>query len=236
MQQHSFKILSAFLSGCVLQDANNKPHCEVIWQNAQIIWNEKSSFLLRLAKWDAAIPADMIEAQEYLFDLFMMHYLMQNPDILDESKPEPKEWLDVEEATAERGTEFLNLITYADSATQEEFECDMDDFLDNYLMLGDDDVVDDMELYDIVLENRNLVSAVDFGDIQARAQTIDGDHPLAELFLPIMTFFAANATGQDNINLFLNTCRPNTSQAGVFASLMFAGDCHDNSVNIQQFI
>ncbi len=167
-----------------------------------IIGDEKEEFLFRVNLIDSLIDKnpDFEDIREVLFDLLLVKFLSA------ENKPEEffdsQEWDQVEAKTLDRGTELLNLFLYLSEAKEEEVEVTLDDFLNEFLLVDEDEFQDEMRIYESFIKNENILET-DLASTRAVQSKISADNPIKELFVGLVLFFqfAEGFTPEPNMEL-----------------------------------
>jgi hypothetical protein len=167
-----------------------------------IIGDEKEEFLFRVNLIDSLIDknSDFEDIREVLFDLLLVKFLSA------ENKPEEffdsQEWDQVEAKTLDRGTELLNLFLYLSEAKEEEVEVTLDDFLNEFLLVDEDEFQDELTIYESFIKNENILET-DLASTRAVQSKISPDNPIKELFVGLVLFFqfAEGFTPEPNMEL-----------------------------------
>lgn len=139
----------------------------------------------KLADFDEIFDAnpELEEYYDYLFDLLMVSFIMaasgENEDYF-----ESEDWMDLEEECSERGTEGLNVLLYLLEAAETEAEISMDDFLDDFLLVDEDEFQDEHEIYREVILNRNLLDS-EFSSMLEVLKASNEDSPLEYWYVPL---------------------------------------------------
>jgi hypothetical protein len=143
----------------------------------------------RVAAIDEAM-ADFPESfyAEYCIDLLMLHVVATETEQKGEDYFDTPEWLEVEDETADRGSEALNLLLYVTEQREEDMPVALDDFLHEFLLVDEEEFQDELELYEEVIENEGLVE-LPYDEIYARGHKIADESALEELFVPLFWFF-----------------------------------------------
>lgn len=123
---------------------------------------------------------------EYAFDLMMAHHLEKMQAI--DSYFESKEWMDIEDKTLERGTELLNLALYLTEAREQEVAVELDDFLNEFLLVDEDEFQDEFVIYESLIANAELAEA-EPSEIITMARKIETGTELKDLWVPVLLFF-----------------------------------------------
>ena len=190
------------LKALVQNYASSRSLTDITAECWDIIGDAKEEFLFRVNLIDTLIDknSDFEDLREVLFDLLLVKFLSA------ENKPEEffdsQEWDQVEAKTIDRGTELLNLFLYLSEANAEEVEVSLDDFLNEFLLVDEDEFQDEMRIYESFIKNENVLEA-DLSSIRAIQSKISPDNPIKELFIGMVLFFqeAEGFTPEPNMEL-----------------------------------
>lgn len=166
---------------------NTTSPMEEVWD---IIGDSSSDFLNRVERLDSCLSQspDFKEIEEVLFDLLLVKFLStenRSEDYFDSS-----EWEQIENKTIDRGTELLNLFLYLSEAFDTEVEVSLDDFLQEFLLIDEDEFQDELKIYESFIKHENLLEA-DIETLREIQNGIKDDNPIKELFVPMVLFFQA---------------------------------------------
>jgi hypothetical protein len=143
------------------------------------------------AKADAlmdAFPA-FDDLREYLIDLCVVRLIteLEGVEENEDDAFDSPEWLKIEEATGDRGSEVLNLLIYIKDCKINGADPDLEDFLYEFLLADDEDFQDELAIYEPFVKNLTLIEA------PLKTMILAGnnqrDNELRELFTPMMLFF-----------------------------------------------
>ncbi len=142
------------------------------------------------AKADALVDQFPVfdDLREYLIDLCVLQLIAElEADEDGEDAFDTPEWVKIENATEDRGTELLNVMIYVKDCKINEADPDLEDFLYEFLLADEEDFQDELAIYEPFVKNMDLVQAplkqlVLAGNSQR-------DNELQELFTPMMLFF-----------------------------------------------
>jgi hypothetical protein len=126
------------------------------------------------------------DLREYLIDLCVLQLLGELEEEDDDAFDSP-EWLKIEEAAADRGTELLNVLIYTKDCKLNESDPDLEDFLYEFLLADEEDFQDELAIYEPFVKNMDLVQAPLKQLVQAGNNQRDNE--LRELFTPMMLYF-----------------------------------------------
>ncbi len=153
------------------------------------LFDRQDDFLDKVKQFDKLFLkyTEFNEIQEYAFDLLMSHHLDNNQE--DEDYFESREWMDIEDSTLDRGTELLNMLLYITEANDNGVEMELGDFLNEFLLVDDDEFQDEHAIYEGLISNQELVEEDDKIIIEA-SRNIKADDELKDLILPLFLFFS----------------------------------------------
>lgn len=164
----------------------NRP--DVLNQLAALLFNENVPFLERnkaLDEWIDCNPNHAVLA-DVLFDILMVHYLSE--ELHEEEYFDSQEWNEIENKTLDKGSEMLNLYLYLSEAKETEVEPHLDDFLTEFLLVGEDEFQDEYRIYESLVVNEDILDA-DLAGIRDVQKTVKPETGLQEYFVPIVFFF-----------------------------------------------
>jgi len=155
------------------------------------VFNQEENFLRKVDLMDAALDEQPTyeSIREVIFDLLLMNFFAADVEKLEEDYLESAEWEQIEEQTIDRGTELLNLLLYLKECADEVIEPTLDDFLKEFLLVDEDEFQDEHRIYEPMLANQLLIES-DYAAIKKVAVSLPQEQELAELFYPMMSFFA----------------------------------------------
>jgi hypothetical protein len=107
---------------------------------------------------------------------------------LEDDYLESPEWEDIEEQTLDRGTELLNLLLYLNECADEGIEPELSDYLQEFLLVDDDEFQDEYQIYEPVIANQILMES-DVSEIRKVAESLADDAEIKDIFYPMMCFF-----------------------------------------------
>ncbi|MFN4972591.1 MAG: hypothetical protein ACK5GX_06140 [Bacteroidota bacterium] len=151
------------------------------------LFNQNEHFLHTVKKFDEWLTQNpgLMPVSEYLFDLLLAHHLMQqrgNEDYLFS-----KEWMDIEDKTIDRGSEFLNLLLYISEAYENDIEIDLEDFLNEFLLVDEDEFQDEHHIYETIIDNADIM-ALEIPALNEVVSQLQDDN-LPDLLKPMLLFF-----------------------------------------------
>ncbi len=122
------------------------------------------------------------------FDLLLINFFTEDVKKLEEDYLDSKEWEDIEEKTLDRGTEILNLLLYLKECEDERIAPELSDYLNEFLLVDDDEFQDEHRIYEDVIANQILVES-SYEEIAGVADQLSESSEVKELFYPMMSFF-----------------------------------------------
>lgn len=156
-----------------------------IWH---IMYNIVDPFLNRVKALNELVVGNefLTEISEPLFDLLMVYHLSVEEH--DEDYFDSNEWNQIESKTLERGSEFLNLLLYISEANENEVEVSLEDFLNEFLLVEEDEFQDEFIIYESFIANPDIVDA-ELDDIIFVKNQITKDTGISAFFVPFTLFF-----------------------------------------------
>jgi len=143
----------------------------------------------RIASIDLAMADfDASYFTEFCIDLLMLNVVDTETEDKGEDYFDTPEWIQVEDETADRGSEALNLMLYISEQKDEELPVSLDDYLHEFLLVDEEEFQEELELYEEVIENEGLVE-LPYEEIYTRGSKIADESPLDELIVPMFWFF-----------------------------------------------
>lgn len=131
--------------------------------------------------------AEYEDLREFLVDLGILHLMMQGAEAEEEDYFESEEWQQMETEAEDRGTELPNLLIYLKDCRENQVEPSLNDFLNEFLLVSEDNTQDEFFYYEPLIRNQALVEGtareiIDLGNGQR-------DEGMREIFTPVMLFF-----------------------------------------------
>jgi hypothetical protein len=123
----------------------------------------------------------------YLFDLLLTEFIFKGSQISEEFF-ETEEWEAIEDSFAEEGSELLNLLLYLAEAVDTESEISLDDYLDDFLLVDEDEFQDEHEIYREVILLRNQIDSA-FPPMMEVLMKKKDESPLGSMFIPLFVLF-----------------------------------------------
>lgn len=140
--------------------------------------------------------------RELFFDLLLINFFNEDVRKLEEDYLDSPEWEAIEEKTLDRGTELLNLMLYLKECEDEDIEPDLEDFLKEFLLVGEDEFQDEHRIYEDVIANQILIDS-DLEEVARVAKNLPEDSELKELFYPMIGFFRDKHPDNDDFDDFV---------------------------------
>jgi hypothetical protein len=165
---------------------------------------------------DAHPHADNL--REVFFDLLMVNFFSADINRLEEDYLDTEEWADIEEETIDRGTELLNLLLYLNECHDEGIEPSLEDYLQEFLLVDDDEFQDEHQIYEPIIANQILVESSP-EEVNKVAVKLSDDSELKELFYPMMTFFQNTKPGSRDKEAIAEYAVDQSFDVAVFAIL-----------------
>lgn len=184
------KIKNALIQCVTHYSIDNAPAAEQLSGALVTVFSSTDSFMDKVSQLDGLIDdhADYEALREVLFDLLMLNFFSSDVSRLESDYMESEEWAEIEEQTLDRGTELLNLLLYLAECADEEIDPDLEDYLQEFLLVDEDEFQDEHHIYEPIISRQILVES-SFGEIANAARSIPKDQELADLFYPIMAYF-----------------------------------------------
>ncbi len=191
------KLLKACFEGFVKTAPEAKAEAQIVETAVAALLVNKKPFLENSEAFIKIMEAhetfDRIHG--IIYDIFCVNYLEIND--FDDDYWESEEWEAIEELTFDNGTELFNVITYLKECLETDVEPEMDDFLEEYLLIEDEDFQEEVEIYESLIKHRE-VEALSYEKIAKIAQELDDDDPIWYIFYPVMCFFYEQAFDVNN--------------------------------------
>jgi len=173
----------------ILVNFNGKQNITVLFNELSgIIFNEETEFINRstqLDSWTEQHP-DQAELADILFDLLMVQFL--SAELHDEEYFDSPEWNEIENKTLDKGSEMLNLFLYLSEAKETEVDITMEDFLNEFLLVGEDEFQDEYRIYESLIVNEDLLDA-DLAGIRFIQKSVKEETGLQAYFVSLVLFF-----------------------------------------------
>lgn len=169
-----------------------------IWS---LITQTNTEFLNRIEQIDAFIKQNtfLSEASELIFDIALVYHLSIEAD--DENYFDTPDWLEIEDKTIGRGTEMLNMLLYIDEANSNDIQMSLQDFLEEHLLIEDDEWNQDAEIYEPFIANPDITE-YEVDEIIKLKDSLNDEHLLKDFFVPFALFF--KHIGSNNIPDYSN--------------------------------
>ena len=125
---------------------------------------------------------------EVVFDLFMINHLSNiNPETQEEYL-ESEEWDQIMENSADFGSEALNIFLYLHEAKDMDVKPTLDDFLEEYLFVFDEDNQEEFEIYEPMIANSDLIDEA-LGTIITEGMALTVGTEMEGIAVPLFCFF-----------------------------------------------
>jgi len=85
---------------------------------------------------------------------------------------------------------MLNLFLYLSEARETEVEISLEDFLNEFLLVGEDEFQDEYRIYESLIVNEDLIEA-NLDEIRKIQKTVKPDTGLQDYFVSLVLFFQA---------------------------------------------
>jgi len=162
------------------------------------------------------------DLREIYFDLLMVNFFAEDVQKLEEDYGdymESPEWEDIEEETIDRGTELLNLFLYLLECADEDIEPSLDDFLNEFLLVDEDEFQDEHQIYESMIANRILEES-DYAEIAKVAGKLPEENELKELFYGLMSFFHEQEPSEEQWEAFEQSAANKPFDAAVYRIIL----------------
>lgn len=133
---------------------------------------------------------ELDELEPYLFDLLVASFVSLENALLPDGYFDSPEWAEIEEETADCGSEWLNLLIYLEDCRMNEMEPDVEDFLNEFLLVEEDGFQDEYEIYESFIVLQGLVGESEAEILKASRQSDSGE--LGPLLLVMLLFFSGS--------------------------------------------
>lgn len=181
-----------------------------------IIEDEPVDFMFRtklLEQWISKHPTCQ-DLEDVLFDLLLVHFLAA--ELHEENYFDSAEWNEIEQKTLDKGSEMLNLFLYLGEAKETDAEISLEDFLNEFLLVGEDEFQDEYRIYESLIVNEHLLEA-DLGSLRLLKDKVKEDTGLKDFFIPIVLFFQYLEDPAEEANLAIGL---NAFEAAIYDSLI----------------
>ena len=232
------KLASTFLTGFIRGQAVDKLKIQVTRETdfapltADLISEDTHTALLNLFSstngpaqtldtLDQLIDANeavLEPVRDYFFDLLMLNLIVTSSEEHGEEYLDSKEWLEMEEASLDRGTELLNLLIYLRDCKENGLKPTLEDFLNEFLLVSDDQFQDEFFIYEDLIRQQALIEGRD-EEIFAAGKNVSSEE-LEEVFVPFLLFFKhMGGTHPATVVRILNLSPHKGIAAGLFQML-----------------
>lgn len=209
------------INGNLSAEIELEPAHSALYHSLVGIFELESDFMLKLQAMDDYFDAhdEFDDIREFCFDLLMINFFTTDSLRFEEDYLDTPEWQQIEDDTLERGTEMLNVFLYLRECKQEDIEPSLPDYLNEFLLVEDEDFQDEHEIYEDIISNQGLMDT-GYAEISAAAKQVSADAPLKDVFYPILSFFLNPAPDQAELNQFLSESTDKKYENAVFYSLL----------------
>lgn len=142
------------------------------------------------------------ELREYTFDLILSNFFTDDVKRLDEEFMESPEWEKIEEETLDRGTEMLNTLLYLSECKDEQIDPEIEDFLNEFLLVQEDEFQDEHRIYEPMIANQILVES-SYEEIGKVATKLDSQAEIKEIFYSLVSYFYVPEPENEDFEDFL---------------------------------
>jgi hypothetical protein len=156
--------------------------------------------------------------REVFFDLLLVNFFTEDVKKLEEDYLDSPEWEAIEEDTLDRGTELLNLLLYLRECEDEDIEPELEDYLNEFLLVNDDEFQDEHRIYQDIIANQILVES-SYEEIARVAGKLDESSEIGDLFYPMMSFFHEPNPSEQQIENYSQHSRDKEFDLPVYAVL-----------------
>ncbi len=198
-----------------------EPAHSALYHSLIEIFKLEIDFMLKLKTMDNYFDSqdEFNDLREFCFDLLMINFFTTDSLRFEEDYLDSPEWQQIEDDTLERGTEMLNVFLYLRECKQEDIEPSLPDYLNEFLLVEDEDFQDEHEIYEDIISNQGLMDT-GYAEISAAAKLVPLDAPLKDVFYPILSFFLNPAPDHEELNQFLTESVDKKYENAVFFSLL----------------
>ena len=154
------------------------------------VFTQVGDFRKKLEELDTLIEKfpqfDLLEP--YLFDLLILSFIVSDSAKLPEDYLDSPEWLAIEDETADRGSELLNVYLYLSETAANKMRPDLEDYLHEFLLTEDELYQDEFFIYEEIIRNASLIDS-GISEWLAVASGIESEG-IREIFVPLFAFFS----------------------------------------------
>ncbi len=172
--------------------------------------------------------SELSEYKEYIFDLFFVNALALLGDKAEDYMESPA-WEKIEQQTADRGTEALNVFMYLEEVKESDIRATLDDFLEGFVLDEELDYQEDAEVYEEVMANRAWLD-LPYAQMIAKTEALEEETAMPALFTPLFCFFKSPEKSAINLMACLQSGGKTERNTAVSAMLQFfyhGEDCID---------
>jgi hypothetical protein len=214
-------IINGYADGLLLDGKQvNDWHREQLMLELVPIFSQVGDFRKKLSDLDKVMQrfADFLPVTEYIFDFLMLNFIASDSAKMEQNYLESEEWVKIEDETADRGTELLNLLIYISEAKETEVEISLQDFLDEFLLADEELFQDEYFIYESVIKNVNLTEA-GIDELIETAKKIEQEE-IKELFLPMMVYFNTATKDDEKMKALKNSDYNRALSLAIYSSIL----------------
>lgn len=154
------------------------------------VFESDKKFMDKVADMDEVFDSSpkLDALREITFDLLLTNFFSEDTKKLEEDYLESPEWLKIEEATLDRGTELLNMMIYIKECEDEKITPSLDDYLKEFLLVEEDEFQDEHRIYEDIIANQILMES-SLKEIAKVSKKLSPNSEIREIFYPIMAYF-----------------------------------------------
>ncbi|MBI3232572.1 MAG: hypothetical protein HYZ42_00775 [Bacteroidetes bacterium] len=177
------------------KSSGQQKEAELLTEELYVVFSLKDEFMDKLERMDTIFDkfTSFREIQEVTFDLLMVRYLSTDTIDFDPEYFDSEEWLKIEDLTLDRGTELLNILIYIKEANDVEAEISIDDFLDEFLLVDDENFGEEQEIYSLLIDHKDTVEEP-LEEWITLYNNADNDDALKDYILPLFSLFSNDVT------------------------------------------
>lgn len=177
-------------------------------------------FMEKVGLLDAAFDDQPVAQplREVFFDLLLVNFFTEDVRKLEADYLDSPEWEAIEDETLDRGTELLNLLLYLNECSDEGIDPGLSDYLNEFLLVDEDEFQDEHHIYEEVIANQALAES-SYADIAAVAAQLPDDSELKDLFYPMLSFFLEQDPEEAQFETYLRSSTAPGFDAAIYGIL-----------------
>ncbi len=189
------------------------------------IFDKPEDFMAKLSQVDDLFDSqsEFEDIREFVFDLLMINFFTTDAARFEDDYLESPEWQQIEDDTIDRGTEILNVFLYLRECREEEIEPSLSDYLNEFLLVEDEEFQDEHEIYEDVIAHQGLMDT-GYGEIADAAKSLPSQSQFKAEFYPVMAFFLNTAPEYDDMKEFLEGSEEKAFEASIYFSIIAFND------------